>query len=140
MRISYLLSKKTQSSISLKAMKKGTEILRPVFVEQLPDLLDPGLLYVSMKFAICAHSCACGCGRKVYTPLGLKDWQLYFDGETVSLSPSIGNYDFPCRSHYFIRYNRIVWISDNSRKSGNGKSRMKQRPKKKIWKRLLGIG
>lgn len=121
-------------------MKKGTEILRPVFVEQLPDLLDPGLLYVSMKFAICAHSCACGCGRKVYTPLGLKDWQLYFDGETVSLSPSIGNYNFPCRSHYFIRYNRIVWISDNSRKSGNGKLRMKQRPKKKILKRLLGIG
>ena len=135
-----MLSKKTQSSISLKAMKKGTEILRPVFVEQLPDLLDPGLLYVSMKFAICAHSCACGCGRKVYTPLGLKDWQLYFDGETVSLSPSIGNYNFPCRSHYFIRYNRIVWISDNSRKSGNGKLRMKQRPKKKILKRLLGIG
>lgn len=135
-----MLSKKTQSSISLKAMKKGTEILRPVFVEQLPDLLDPGLLYVSMKFAICAHSCACGCGRKVYTPIGLKDWQLYFDGETVSLSPSIGNYNFPCRSHYFIRYNRIVWISDNSSKSGNGKSRMKQRPKKKILKRLLGIG
>lgn len=93
-------------------MTKRVDKLRPVFVEQLPDLLDPGLLYVSMKFGICAHSCACGCGRKVFTPLGQKDWQLYYDGETITLSPSIGNFRFPCQSHYFIRHNKVVWVKD----------------------------
>lgn len=109
--------------------------LRPVYVEHLPDLLDPGLLYVSMKYAICAHSCACGCGKKVFTPLGLKDWQLYYDGVTITLTPSIGNYSFPCHSHYFIRMNRIVWVNDAYDKQA-------EKPKKKrnlsIWGKLFG--
>lgn len=96
-------------------MTKRIDKLRPVYVEQIPDLLDPGLLYVSMKFSICAHSCACGCGRKVFTPLGLKDWQLYYDGESISLSPSIGNFRFPCQSHYFIRRNKVIWVKDFER-------------------------
>jgi hypothetical protein len=29
--------------------------------------------------------------------------------DTVSLDPSIGNWQFPCRSHYWIRRERIVW-------------------------------
>jgi Family of unknown function (DUF6527) len=33
---------------------------------------------------------------------------MTFDGEMVSLSPSIGNWNFACRSHYFIRRGRIV--------------------------------
>jgi hypothetical protein len=35
---------------------------------------------------------------------------LFFDGETVSLSPSIGNFEFSCQSHYFIRKNLVVWV------------------------------
>ena len=31
-----------------------------------------------------------------------------YDGETVSLSPSIGNFQFPCKSHYWIRENRVI--------------------------------
>jgi hypothetical protein len=27
---------------------------------------------------------------------------MIFDGETVSLDPSIGNWSFPCRSHYWL--------------------------------------
>lgn len=102
-------------------MKKRIDKLRPVYVEQIPDLLDPGLLYISMRFAICAHSCACGCGKKVFTPLGVKDWQLFYNGETITLSPSIGNYSFPCQSHYFIRRNRIVWISDTIKEANSDK-------------------
>jgi hypothetical protein len=34
---------------------------------------------------------------------------MTFDGDLVSLSPSIGNWQFPCRSHYWIRENAIVW-------------------------------
>ena len=32
-----------------------------------------------------------------------------FDGKTVSLHPSIGNWGFPCRSHYWIRNNKVQW-------------------------------
>ena len=110
-------------------MKKRIDKLRPVYVEQIPDLLDPGLLYISMRFAICAHSCACGCGKKVFTPLGVKDWQLFYDGETITLSPSIGNYSFPCQSHYFIRRNRIVWISETIKEADSDKLLGKKRVK-----------
>lgn len=27
----------------------------------------------------------------------------------VTLHPSIGNWGFPCRSHYLIRRNKVVW-------------------------------
>ena len=42
------------------------------------------------------------------TPFSPADWQLTFDG-TVSMSPSIGNWQYPCQSHYFIRSNHVVW-------------------------------
>jgi len=116
-------------------MVKRIEKLRPVYVKQIPDLLDPGLLYVSMKYAICAHSCACGCGNKVFTPLGLKDWQLYYDGVTITLTPSIGNYNFPCCSHYFIRKNKIVWVNDTY---GNSADKPKRKRKQSVWGKLFG--
>src|SRR5690606_9199611 len=36
-------------------------------------------------------------------------WRLIYDGVSVSLSPSVGNWDLPCRSHYWIRNNKIEW-------------------------------
>jgi hypothetical protein len=45
-------------------------------------------------------------------PLKPADWQLTFDGKTVSFHPSIGNWNFPCRSHYWIRNNRAGWDED----------------------------
>jgi len=43
------------------------------------------------------------------------DWTLLFDGKTVSLEPSIGNWSFPCQSHYYIRKNRVKWAPKWSR-------------------------
>ena len=82
------------------------------FVEFIPDTLDEGVLYVSIAYGTVSHRCCCGCGREVVTPLSPTDWKLIFDGETVSLYPSIGNWNFPCRSHYWIRYNRVEWAED----------------------------
>jgi hypothetical protein len=86
------------------------------FVEYIPDELQEGTLYISVRFATAVHKCCCGCGHEVVTPLSPRDWKLIFDGETVSLDPSIGNWSFPCQSHYWIRRNRIVrarrWTSD----------------------------
>lgn len=78
------------------------------FVELLPDMLEDGVLYVSINYAVAEHNCCCGCGNRVTTPLSPKDWSVTFDG-TVSLHPSIGNWSFPCKSHYWIRKNEIVW-------------------------------
>lgn len=79
------------------------------FVEYVPDELAEGVLYVSIPFATAVHRCCCGCGNEVVTPFTPTDWQLSFDGETVSLHPSIGNWSFDCQSHYWIRRNQVRW-------------------------------
>lgn len=79
------------------------------FVEGAPKTLDPGVLYVSIRHKNVLHLCACGCGFEVVTPLAPHRWQLFFDGETVSLEPSVGNSSLPCRSHYFITNSEVDW-------------------------------
>ncbi len=82
--------------------------LKHHFVEHIPEQLEPGLLYVSMPYAIAAHSCCCGCGEEVVTPFTPTDWGMIFDGDTVSLKPSIGNWNLPCRSHYVISRGSVI--------------------------------
>lgn len=83
--------------------------LTPSFVERMPPDLEEGVLYVAIETGTILHRCACGCGHEVNTPLGRTDWALTYDGETVSLWPSVGNWSFPCRSHYVIKRNGIEW-------------------------------
>lgn len=83
--------------------------LQHEFVDLIPDDLEEGKLYISIPYATVVHKCCSGCGEEVVTPLGPTDWQLIFDGESVSLTPSIGNWSLPCRSHYWIRRNHVVW-------------------------------
>jgi hypothetical protein len=82
------------------------------FVEFIPEELRAATIYVSIRFATVAHLCACGCKKKVVTPLKPTDWKLTFDGKTISLHPSVGNWAFPCRSHYWIRKNKVQWAAD----------------------------
>lgn len=93
--------------------------LTPQFVESFPARLEQGELYLAMEFATAAHLCACGCGTKVITPFSPTDWQMSFDGENVSLKPSVGNWAFPCRSHYWVRSGRIEWAGDMSQEEIN---------------------
>lgn len=85
------------------------ESIRHEFVEVIPDQLEEGVLYISMPYATVLHRCLCGCGAEIVTPLSPTDWELAFNGETVSLNPSIGNWSYPCQSHYWIRRNRVHW-------------------------------
>ena len=90
-------------------------VLRPEFVEFIPRELEEGVLYISDRYQTASHKCACGCGEKVVTPLSPADWQLQKDpAGLVSLHPSIGNWNHPCRSHYWIRKNRIQWAGPMS--------------------------
>lgn len=79
------------------------------FVDSVPDTLEEGTLYVSIRFKTVIHKCCCGCGNQVVTPLSPSDWKLTFDGRSISLYPSIGNWKFPCRSHYWIKGNKVKW-------------------------------
>ena len=83
--------------------------LRHEFVDHIPEQLDDGVLYVSISFGTVVHRCACGCGEEVVTPLSPAEWRLTYDGRTVSLAPSIGNWNFPCRSHYWIDEGIVRW-------------------------------
>lgn len=82
------------------------------FVEHVPDVMEPGILYVSFTYCTAIHLCVCGCGNEVVTPISPVDWQLKFDGKSISLSPSIGNWNFECRSHYWIVKNKVRYASD----------------------------
>lgn len=63
------------------------ERFRTTFVEFIPDDLEDGVLYVSMRYRTVSHLCPCGCGQEVPLSISPTAWQLTFNGE-VSLSPS----------------------------------------------------
>jgi len=90
-------------------------------VEFMPENKDKehGVLYVSKRFALAIHLCACGCGIPTVTPFDTEDthkelkrycWDLTGTDDTITLQPSIGNQNFPCKSHYYITDNQIQWL------------------------------
>ena len=78
------------------------------FVRNVPRELEPGVMYISMEYATAVHSCCCGCGERVVTPFTPTDWNMTFNGESISLHPSAGNWNQKCRSHYVIRQGRVL--------------------------------
>jgi len=83
--------------------------LRPRFVEFIPERLDNGVLYISRRYSTASHLCCCGCGLEVVTPLNPAKWRMTEQAEAVSPAPSIGNWSFPCQSHYWITGNSVRW-------------------------------
>ena len=115
------------------------------FVDFIPNSIEEGTLYISIEYCTAVHKCVCGCGNEVVTPLSPTDWELRFDGKTVSLFPSIGNWNFQCKSHYFITKNKIHmvrrwedWEIKNGRKKDAKKKKIffKWRIKKKRYDRF----
>jgi hypothetical protein len=107
------------------------ESIRSEFVEYIPDDLEDGVLYISIPYATAVHKCASGCGETVVTPLKPTDWSLIWNRDEISLYPSIGNWSLPCKSHYWIEKNKIIWArnwSDAEIKRGRRKdSKRKKR-------------
>lgn len=94
-------------------MRRST--YRHELVASFPDEPEAGVLYVSIQYATALHHCMCGCGEAVVTPFGPVDWRMIYDGETVSLAPSIGNWSTPCQSHYYLTGGRVRWAGRWSR-------------------------
>lgn len=86
--------------------------LELVRVFYMPESLELGKIYYSEEFSTVKHLCPCGCGQKVVTPIQgeWKDgWKLNIENELITLEPSIGNFQLPCKTHYFIRNGEIIW-------------------------------
>lgn len=89
--------------------KMKIKTIKHKFVDLIPDSIEEGILYVSIQYSTVTHKCACGCGEIVVTPIKPIDWTLFWNGESVSIAPSIGNWSLPCQSHYWIEENKIIW-------------------------------
>ena len=81
------------------------------WVEDMPDRMEPDSLYISVKHRLTEHYCACGCGTEVSLPLGRSEWKLVYDGDSISILPSVGNWRLPCKSHYMIKENKTIWCA-----------------------------
>ena len=88
--------------------------IRPVIVEgYMPEIMEEGILYISNRFKLAIHLCACGCKQKTVTPIHDKtDWTLTEAEDKVTLRPSIGNWagQSPYHAHYYITNNKIEWL------------------------------
>jgi hypothetical protein len=92
-------------------MSERINELTPVFCETIPETLEHGKLYISEKFELAIHLCACGCGVKTVTSFWPGNWTITNNNGEVTLNPSIGNFsgETPYHAHYFIRNNKIDW-------------------------------
>lgn len=107
--------------------------IQPRFVKGIPRNLEPGVFYVSLEYGTAVHSCFCGCGKEVVTPLTPTDWRLTIDGEFVSLWPSVGNWNLPCRSHYVIKRNQVIEAGSWSKSKIEAEQRRDKAAKAKFY-------
>lgn len=75
----------------------------------VPSNLEAGILYFSEEFGVACHLCPCGCGNKIVTPIGPTEWSFSEKNGEPTLYPSVGNWQLPCRSHYWVEEGFIKW-------------------------------
>ena len=94
----------------MKTLKQVNVV--PFFAEYIPDkeVMVVGEIYISREYKTASHLCLCGCGELVVTPLSKGEWALTEKDGKISLSPSIGNYQFKCQSHYIITNNKANFV------------------------------
>lgn len=95
--------------------RRPNKPLRTAWVEELPDCIDPGVIYVAgengyLWFA--AMICPCGCGETLYMNLQRDRrpcWRFTVDRRgTATLHPSVWR-QVGCRSHFFLRHGVVQW-------------------------------
>ena len=107
----------------LTEFKEVRHVEHPLYPEfDEGDKLENGVLYIvdgALKDGMqrIQYNCPCGCGNTVMIPFVREGqykretpaWAYREKEGKVTLSPSVFSTGFPCRSHYFIRENRISW-------------------------------
>ena len=110
------------------------------FVRHIPEKAEPGVLYISIEYATAVHSCCCGCGEEVVTPFTPTDWSMIYDGDSVTLRPSIGNWNMACRSHYLIIKNRVIEAKPWSKKQIEKEKKRDKAAKAQYFEASEGTG
>lgn len=85
------------------------------YVDFIPpvEAMKEGVLYISEPYKTTSHLCACGCGNVVVLPYGRRDgmfWTLTERLSGVTMRPSVGSFNLPCKSHYYITDNKVEWL------------------------------
>ena len=115
MSLLYFRAKIGGDKKSLMKIIRKVEIKEVIYVTQMPDELEEGKVYISKKYGVSIHNCFCGCGERTVLPLNKRSdvgvlknhgWNLieHNDGK-ISFTPSVGNFQLPCKSHYIITNN-----------------------------------
>lgn len=99
----------------------------------MPAELSAGILYVSERYKTAIHLCPCGCNSKIVTPLEPTEWTFVADDEKPTLYPSLGNWQLPCRSHYWIFDGKIEWSFQWSEKQIEAGRRIEERRTKRYF-------
>lgn len=114
----------------------------PKFVSRVPPEIEEGIIYISTEVNTAVHLCPCGCKTEIITPIDPSEWKFTYDGETISLYPSVGVWGAECKSHYWIKRNHIEWARtymeieiEEVRKSEDSKRKeyCKKKNKKRRW-------
>lgn len=96
----------------MKTIKKVQ--IEPIYVKFMPPFkeMKEEKIYISEDFGVTIHRCLCGCGNKTVLPIdciiGGEDygWKLIKEKDgKISFTPSVGNSQLPCKSHYIITKN-----------------------------------
>ena len=107
-------------------------------VKFLPSDLKEGILYVSKKYGVAGHLCPCGCRCKIITPLGLNEWRYTEMKGLPTLYPSIGNWQLPCRSHYWITNGEVEWSYEWSQEKIDASMEFEEKRRNDYYKNLEG--
>ena len=94
--------------------------IRPEYVINIPAELEENVIYISKEYSGSAHNCLCGCKSRIFLPINQPDhsfelfrtygWNLIENQKGISFTPSIGNYNLPCKSHYIITNNKANFV------------------------------
>lgn len=111
------------------------------FVEYIPATKEQidGVVYITTTYNTAVHKCFCGCGQQVITPLSPTDWKITYDGESISLYPSIGNWSYECRSHYWVTKGKVIWAEDWSEERVRANRCADLKTKKHVYSRPSNI-
>ena len=100
-------------------------IYRYQSVEKTPTLLQSEVVYINEEFEIATLLCPCGCNHKIV--LLCPDGHLVInDGGFATVKPSIGVWDAPCRSHFFLNSGTVDWCNSWSEERIKSSMRMQR--------------
>lgn len=88
----------------MKTLKRiEVDFIKVHYMPNVSEMKD-FIIYISDEYGVSGHKCMCGCGELTIMPLGKGEWNYEIDASNrITIHPSVGNYQLPCKSHYIIQ-------------------------------------